>query len=294
MFYNSYFNQPLNNWNVSNVTDMSFMFMGNDTFNHPLNNWNVSNVTDMGAMFMSASNFNQNISSWDVSNTTSIAQIFADATSFNEPLNNWNVSNVLNFNGAFTLASSFNQPLDNWNTSLVTDMNAMFYLAEAFDQDLSSWDVSNVSNMEDMLSLSGISESNYDNTIIGWAGQNVLNNISLGAQNLIYCNSYNERQSLIDNFGWSFVGDQISANCSFSIEDIIFNSVKIYPNPVIDVLNIFGNNELYDIQIFNLNGKKIMSAFKVKNLKLNSLDAGIYILKVFDDSSTRNFKIIKF
>ena len=42
------FNQPLNNWNVSNVTDMKEMFERAHSFNQPLNKWNVSNVEDMG------------------------------------------------------------------------------------------------------------------------------------------------------------------------------------------------------------------------------------------------------
>ena len=34
---------------MSNVTDMSYMFHDAHSFNQPLNNWNVSNdVTDMG------------------------------------------------------------------------------------------------------------------------------------------------------------------------------------------------------------------------------------------------------
>ena len=49
------FNQPLNNWNVSKVTDMEIMFAGATSFNQPLNNWNVSNdVTDMDDMFEAA------------------------------------------------------------------------------------------------------------------------------------------------------------------------------------------------------------------------------------------------
>ena len=35
------FNQPLNNWNVSNVRYMNFMFRGARSFNQPLNNWDV-------------------------------------------------------------------------------------------------------------------------------------------------------------------------------------------------------------------------------------------------------------
>ena len=45
------FNQPLNKWDVSNVTDMEEMFE-DAPFNQPLNNWNVSNVRYMNFMFM--------------------------------------------------------------------------------------------------------------------------------------------------------------------------------------------------------------------------------------------------
>lgn len=42
------------NFNVSNVTDMSWMFAnsgGNSAINQPIGNWNVANVTDMSWMF---------------------------------------------------------------------------------------------------------------------------------------------------------------------------------------------------------------------------------------------------
>ena len=53
----SSFNQPLNDWNVSNVEDMEQMFKNATSFNQPLNNWDVSNVTDMRRMFEEASSF---------------------------------------------------------------------------------------------------------------------------------------------------------------------------------------------------------------------------------------------
>ena len=53
------FNQPLNNWNVSNVRYMDELFYGASSFNQPLNKWNVSNVTHMREMFMNARSFNQ-------------------------------------------------------------------------------------------------------------------------------------------------------------------------------------------------------------------------------------------
>ena len=41
------FNQPLNEWNVSNVTNVEGMFLGARSFNQPLNEWNVSNVNSI-------------------------------------------------------------------------------------------------------------------------------------------------------------------------------------------------------------------------------------------------------
>ena len=43
----SNFNQPLNDWDVSSVTNMSCMFYGASSFNQPLNDWDVSSVTNM-------------------------------------------------------------------------------------------------------------------------------------------------------------------------------------------------------------------------------------------------------
>ena len=52
MFINAHsFNQPLNNWNVSKVTNMAEMFWGASSFNQPLKKWNVSNVRTMIYMF---------------------------------------------------------------------------------------------------------------------------------------------------------------------------------------------------------------------------------------------------
>ena len=52
MFWNAHsFNQPIKNWNVSNIEDMNFMFAEAKSFNQQLNNWNVSNVAYKNCMF---------------------------------------------------------------------------------------------------------------------------------------------------------------------------------------------------------------------------------------------------
>jgi len=120
---------------VSNVTDMNHMFYGASWFNQSLDNWNVSNVTDMSGMF-AASSFNQPLDNWDVSSVTDMSSMFSGATSFNQSLNDWDVSGVTDMSSMFSGATSFNQPLDNWNVSNVTNMSGMLSSAHAFNQDI--------------------------------------------------------------------------------------------------------------------------------------------------------------
>ena len=48
MFYRaSSFDQPLGNWNVSTITDMSAIFALASSFNQPIVSWNLSNVIDI-------------------------------------------------------------------------------------------------------------------------------------------------------------------------------------------------------------------------------------------------------
>ncbi|HEC1779848.1 TPA: BspA family leucine-rich repeat surface protein, partial [Campylobacter lari] len=58
-------------WDVSNVTNMSDMFYCCTNFNQSLEGWNVSNVTNMSNMFCGCVNFNQSLEKWNMSNEAS-------------------------------------------------------------------------------------------------------------------------------------------------------------------------------------------------------------------------------
>ena len=58
VFICSKFNGDISSWNMSSVTDMSYMFYKVENFNQPLNNWNTSNVIDMKGMFAYTKEFN--------------------------------------------------------------------------------------------------------------------------------------------------------------------------------------------------------------------------------------------
>ena len=70
----------------------------------------------------------------------------------------------------------------------------------------------------------------------GWAAQTVQNNINLGAGGLFYCNAEAERQSLIDNFGWTIEGDAVDPNCSPICEvEIIASATEVCAGESVDL-----------------------------------------------------------
>ena len=106
----------ISTWNTSRVTDMSWVFCGNQydsrcnvrnmQFNDDVNSWDVSQVTNMAWMFRHATSFDQELNSWDVSQVTIMGGMFREATSFDQELNDWNVDRVTDMTLTFTVQSA--------------------------------------------------------------------------------------------------------------------------------------------------------------------------------------------
>lgn len=203
----SAFNQDISSWDVSNVEIMYGMFGNASSFDQDISSWDVSSVTFMGGMFAGATSFNHDIGGWDVSSVTNMGFMFNGASAFNQDISGWDVSSVTNMASMFRNASTFNQDIGGWDVSSVTTMFRMFDGASEFNQDIGGWDVSSVTDMANMLFGSGLSQTNYDNTLIGWAAQNVQSNVSLGADGLTYCAGETARNTLINTYGWNITGD---------------------------------------------------------------------------------------
>ena len=106
----------LNYIDVSDITDMSFLFSSDTTegyeleaFNGDISKWDVSKVTDMFAMFWGATSFNGDISKWKVEKVTDMIFIFNDATSFKQNLDAWGnrINNAVKANGWRLAAGMF-------------------------------------------------------------------------------------------------------------------------------------------------------------------------------------------
>lgn len=99
--FNNSGSPSIGNWTVTSASTMFGMFSGQKLFNQNIGSWDVSNVTNMGYMFQAPA-FNNGgsptLNNWNVSKVTNMSRMFqASGSQFNQPLNNWNVSNVTDF-----------------------------------------------------------------------------------------------------------------------------------------------------------------------------------------------------
>ena len=168
-------------WDVSNVTDIGGLFFYVPGFNQNIGAWDVSNVTNMDSVFVGTTAFNQDIGSWNVSNVTSMNSMFQLAAAFNQNIGSWNTSNVTSMGSMFTGATAFNQNIGSWNTSKVWQMGEMFKDAIAFDQNIGSWNITKVDFMQDFFFGVTLSTANYDALLIGWGAQAAREEVNFNA-----------------------------------------------------------------------------------------------------------------
>ena len=184
------FNDDIEEWDVSRVTDMTVMFLGAKSFDSDISEWDVSRVAVMYGMFSLAASFNRDISKWDVSHVTNMGTMFRGATSFKRKLCgaawvNSKASKPLMFEDSFgsisetvctrrtfltqskeelrmavracleadpvgDCSSGLYGPIGKWNVSRINTMFNLFSDAKSFNTDISKWDVSRVSDMAAM------------------------------------------------------------------------------------------------------------------------------------------------
>jgi len=93
--------QPMSEWDVSRVTDMSQLFqhdrwdynyyytINTQSFNVDLSTWNTHAVTSMSYMFQNAHNFNADISNWNTQSLAHMEKMFENAHSFDADITKW-------------------------------------------------------------------------------------------------------------------------------------------------------------------------------------------------------------
>ena len=296
MFYATAFNQDIGAWDTSNVTTMWGMFYA-AVFNQDLSSWDTSNVTTMRAMFNGATSFNQDLSSWDTSKVTTMRNMFNGATAFNQDLSSWNTSSVTDMQWMFAYATSFNQNISGWDTSRVTNMFNLFYAATAFDQDLSNWDIGAVTNMADMFNGITLSTANYDSMLDSWSKQAVQSNVTFSGGNSKYCDLGEAGKAILAGKGWTITdgGKDTETICgALGTSVSAYSPWAIYPNPVKNRVYVSGGTVPKRIEVFGIDGKKLLDESDVDNVGVDQLNNGLYLVKLSaPNGSSQVFKVVK-
>lgn len=109
----------------------------------------------------------------------------------------------------------------------------------------------------------------------------------------------NENQTVIELQSWvssvweSYYREERDFSmASLSTESFENENFKVFPNPVTDVLNISSKVKIDKIVLFDIVGKKVMESSTLKEVKVESLRSGIYILKVFSKGEYAEKKIV--
>lgn len=194
---------------ASDVPDLSVctstrsMFSQCYLFNNSINSWDLSNVSDMTSMFYYAKTYNQETIINGL-NCTVYSGMFKQCENLNSDVTILNNSSTLLIN-MFYNAYKFNS---NFNIDFVDNMNllGLFRFADMSTTDISNYDYSKVSYLKYIIDGTNISTDNYSKLLVSMNSSITFNNDTFYATNI----KYNElgdvaRQSLIDNKGWTFL-----------------------------------------------------------------------------------------
>jgi len=112
---------PLATWDLSGVTDLSYLFGSWPTFAEDVSGWNVSNVRNMQGIFEGCRRFDSELNDWDVGQCEDFRSAFERCETFDRTLVNWRVrESGKSFSRMFSDCSRFNQDLRAWRLGLET------------------------------------------------------------------------------------------------------------------------------------------------------------------------------
>lgn len=71
------------------------------------------------------------------------------------------------------------------------------------------------------------------------------------------------------------------------------NSIKLYPNPATDIVNIKTNQTIKNVTVFNVNGQKVLDIANQSQINISNLPTGMYFLNINTNQSNQTIKILK-
>ena len=70
------------------------------------------------------------------------------------------------------------------------------------------------------------------------------------------------------------------------------NTIHVYPNPTLDIINVKTSQQVYKMEVYNLLGKLVLTTTS-KTINLWQFDSGVYLLKIVTNKGNLVKRIIK-
>jgi len=121
--------------------------------------------------------------------------------------------------------------------------------------------------------------------VLGAGNSNETLNYSLTDKGSEGLNYYRLKQT--DYNGYSEIFTSIAVSCKSE-----HSAIQVYPNPVVDILNIQTSAEETEVELSNIGGLMIFQG-KVKTIDMTTFPAGLYLLKMTINGKVSCQKIIK-
>jgi len=78
-----------------------------------------------------------------------------------------------------------------------------------------------------------------------------------------------------------------------SLDENSKSSVKVFPNPTSDIVNLTTEFPVEEIKIMDITGKLIHTSTNEQSVNLSSYNSGVYFLKVTQNGKISTHKVIK-
>ena len=87
--------------------------------------------------------------------------------------------------------------------------------------------------------------------------------------------------------------DNVSFGSPLNVDDNLFLSYRVYPNPFTETINIFGIEGTEIIVVNDLLGKEVFRGVGVEKINLSNYQKGTYFMTVVKNALSSTFKIVK-
>ena len=94
--------------------------------------------------------------------------------------------------------------------------------------------------------------------------------------------------------GTQLVNDTFdSVGATLSAETIeLLKGLSVYPNPVKDIIYITSNVSINRIEMYDMIGKLVLASEQTSEVKVNHLQKGLYLLKLYSENASTTKKVI--